>query len=243
MDNSDKTILQLYKEHQGKVSDKWTRYLLEYDILFDKLRDKPVRMLEIGVQNGGGLEIWAEYFKNGRQFIGCDINPDCAVLQFEDPRIKLVIGDANTSLTQEEILSYSPELDIVNDDGSHCSSDIIKSFLRYFPHLTDDGIYVVEDLHASYWKEYEGGLFDPYSSIAFFKRLVDLINSEHWGVDRNCEDILAGFRKTYDVDVQADLLQHIHSVQFINSLCIIQKSPPPENKLGARIVAGVTASR
>jgi cephalosporin hydroxylase len=157
MDNGDKTIVQLYKEHKGKVSDKWTRYLIEYDLLFNQFRDKPVRMLEIGVQNGGGLEIWAEYFKNGKQFIGCDINPDCANLCFEDPRIKLVIGDANTSLVQEEILSFSPELDIVNDDGSHRSSDIIKSFRRYFPSLSDGGIYVVEDLHASYWKEYEGG--------------------------------------------------------------------------------------
>src|SRR5512136_2032510 len=112
MYSGDKTIEQLYKEHKGKVSDKWTRYLLEYDLLFEKFRDKPVRMLEIGVQNGGGLEIWAEYFRNGSKFIGCDIDSNCAALRFDDPRIKLVIGDANVDATQEEILSHSPVLDI-----------------------------------------------------------------------------------------------------------------------------------
>jgi GT2 family glycosyltransferase len=242
MDNGDKTIVQLYKEHKGKVSDKWTRYLFEYDLLFEQFQDKPVRMLEIGVQNGGGLEIWAEYFKNGKQFIGCDINPDCANLCFEDPRIKMVVGDANHSLTQEKILTFSPELDIVNDDGSHRSSDIIKSFLRYFPSLTDGGIYVVEDLHASYWKEYEGGLFDPYSSMAFFKRLVDIINCEHWGIERNCADILAGFRNQYGIDIQAEILEHIHAIKFVNSLCVIQKAPSFENKLGGRVVAGDIAA-
>ncbi len=238
MENSNKTIVQLYSEHSGKVSDKWTRYLLEYDLLFRHLKDKHVRLLEIGVQNGGGLEIWSDYFGDGLKFIGCDINPECAALRFDDPRIHFVLGDANTDTTQEEILSISRELDIVIDDGSHCSGDIIRSFLRYFPNIVDGGIYVAEDLHASYWREYEGGLFDPYSSISFFKRLIDIINSEHWGVERNRVDILAGFQEKYHVEVQTELLEHVHSILFINSLCVILKSPPPDNKLGTRFVAG-----
>lgn len=238
MEKRDRTIVQLYSEHSGKVSDKWTRYLSEYDLLFRHLKDKHVRLLEIGVQNGGGLEIWSDYFGDGLKFIGCDINPECAALRFDDPRIHFVLGDANTSTTQEEILSISRELDIVIDDGSHCSGDIIRSFLRYFPNIVDGGIYVAEDLHASYWREYEGGLFDPYSSIAFFKRLIDIINSEHWGVERNRVDILAGFQEKYGVEVQIELLEHVHSILFINSLCIILKSPPSDNRLGTRFVAG-----
>jgi hypothetical protein len=199
-------------------------------------------MLEIGVQNGGGLEIWAKYFQKGAIFIGCDVNPDCAALQFDDPRIKLVIGNANSDQTQKEILSHSPELDIVIEDGSHFSSDVIASFLRYFPNLVDGGIYVAEDLHTSYWENYEGGLFAPLSSISFFKRLVDIINSEHWGVERNRSEILAGFREKYEVEVKPEILDHIHSIKFVNSLCIILKSPPPENRLGTRFIAGSTAA-
>ena len=57
-----KSLFELYREHQGKVSDKWSIYLSEYDRLFSSYRDRPVRMLEIGIQNGGSLEIWSKYF-------------------------------------------------------------------------------------------------------------------------------------------------------------------------------------
>jgi hypothetical protein len=43
------------------------------------------------------------------------------------------------------------------------------------------GIYIVEDLCCSYWQDFEGGLNDEASSMAFFKSLVDVINHEHWG--------------------------------------------------------------
>jgi hypothetical protein len=238
MNNPAKTLTQLYNEHTGKVSDKWTRYLAEYDLLLSPWRDRPIRLLEIGVQNGGGLEIWAEYFKNASRFVGCDIDPNCAQLQFSDPRISFVLGDVNTDSTQEEILPLLPEFDLLIDDGSHRSSDIVKSFLRYFPYVVDGGLYVVEDLHASYWQEFEGGLFDPFSAISFFKRLVDIINSEHWGTVRSPAGILAGFLEKYGLDVNNEILQHIHSIKFINSLCIIQKSSPADNKLGIRIIAG-----
>ena len=69
-----KSLLQLYEEHQGKVSDKWNLYLSEYDRLFSSYRDQPIRLLEIGVQNGGSLDIWPRYFINGEKFVGCDFD-------------------------------------------------------------------------------------------------------------------------------------------------------------------------
>ena len=85
-------------------------------------------------------------------------------------------------------------------------------------------------------------LFDPFSSITFFKRLVDIINFEHWGVARPPSDILAGFREKYGVEVDDKILQHIHSIKFVNSLCIILKSQPSENNLGPRFLAGQFAT-
>jgi SAM-dependent methyltransferase len=241
MSLSSKTIVQLYQEHAGKVTDKWSRYLSEYDSLLAPYRNQPVRLLEIGVQNGGSLEIWSKFFEHGVKFIGCDIDPACAALKFNDPRIELIIGDANLNATEEMILASSSDFDIIIDDGSHRSGDIVRSFLKYFPVLKDNGLYVVEDIHASYWQEYEGGLFSPFSSISFFKRLVDVINHDHWGINRSPSDLLAGFSHQYEVTSNEEILQHIHSVEFINSLCIIRKSSPPENSLGTRIMAGTQA--
>jgi cephalosporin hydroxylase len=170
---SGKTLEEIYAEHRGKVSDKWSAYLTEYDRIFQEYREKPVKLLEIGVQNGGSLEAWSRYFPNALKIVGCDIDPKCASLGYEDPRIAVVIGDANSDDAQAAILEHAPALDIIIDDGSHRSSDVIKSFARYFPYLTNGGVYAVEDLHCSYWKEFQGGLYDPFSSVTFFKRLAD----------------------------------------------------------------------
>src|SRR6185295_1187476 len=233
-----KTLEQFYADHVGKVSDKWSLYLNEYDRILGAYRNKPVRLLEIGIQNGGSLEIWSKYFPHAQKLVGCDINPGCAGLSYEDPRIAVVVRDANSDAAQAAILRHAPVFDVILDDGSHRSSDIVKSFARYFPHLTDDGVYIAEDLHCSYWEDFEGGLFDPFSSITFFKRLADVISHEHWGIEKNSVDILSGIFSKYGFQMDAKVLQNVHSVEFINSMCVVRKAKSEQNRLGSRIIAG-----
>ena len=57
-----KSLKDLYKNHSGKVSDKWTIYLEQYDEKLKKYQDLPIKLLEIGVLNGGSLEIFSKYF-------------------------------------------------------------------------------------------------------------------------------------------------------------------------------------
>jgi glycosyltransferase involved in cell wall biosynthesis len=235
---ADKTLKQICEEHEGKVSDKWSVYIDEYDRILSPYRKKHVRLLEIGIQNGGSLEIWSKYFPRAQNLVGCDINPDCSSLRYENPCIAVVPGDANSDETQAAILRHSPAFDVILDDGSHRSSDIVKSFTRYFPILADGGVFVAEDLHCSYWETYEGGLFDPYSSIAFFKRLADVISHEHWGVDKSRAEILQGIFSKYGAHMEEEVLERVHSVEFINSMCIVRKASPESNRLGARIIAG-----
>ncbi len=233
-----KRMKRLYAEHRGKVSDKWSLYFSAYDRLMAPYRSKPVRLLEIGVQNGGSLEIWLRYFANAEKVVGCDINPNCGALNYDDPRISVVIGDVDTDQSEEQILSHAPSFDIVIDDGSHRSSDIVRSFARYFRHLKDDGIYVVEDMHCGYWEEYEGGCNAPHSSVSFFKRLADLTNFEHFGTPITRSAFLEGFGASYGIDFDDDELEKVNAVEFSNSLCIVRKGSPSKNTLGTRFVAG-----
>ncbi len=233
-----KELRKLYEDHKGKVSDKWSGYLAEYDRIFGEYRDRHIQFMEIGIQNGGSLEIWSKYFCNAQKLIGCDINPECAKLSYYDSRIEVVVGDANSNEVQAAVLAHAPSLDVIIDDGSHRSSDIVKSFARYFQYLADGGVYVAEDLHCTYWKEFEGGLYDPYSSITFFKHLADIANHEHWGIGKAPSDLLGGFFAMYGFKMDDEVLQHIHSVEFINSMCVIRKSKPELNKIGARFIAG-----
>ena len=235
-----KSFQQICGQHDGLVSDKWESYLSIYDHIGAEIQDLPVRLLEIGVQNGGSLELWKEYFIFGQLFVGCDINPECADINFNDKRIRIVVGDVTSDKVQNEILNISSSFDMIIDDGSHKSSDIVKTFTRYFPYLNDKGIYIVEDLHCSYWKNFEGGLYNPLSSLAFFKRLTDVLNHEHWGVSKKSTDILKGFFDEYNCKIDNESLQHIHSIKFYNSICIIKKSKPKFNVLGTRRIIGET---
>ncbi|WP_167448930.1 class I SAM-dependent methyltransferase [Mesorhizobium hawassense] len=232
------SLRQLYDTHDGKVSDKWPAYLAEYDRIFAQHRDRPVRILEIGVQNGGSLEILARYFPQAAMIVGCDIDPTCGTLRFDDDRIAVVVGDVNDDETERRIVGLAEQFDIVIDDGSHRSADIIRAFARYFPYVAQTGMYIVEDLHCSYWRDYEGGLYDPLSSLSFFKRLVDVINNEHWGLDLPGSQALAVFAEAHNVTFDDAQLASIHAVRFLNSLCIVAKRPTQENRLGARLVEG-----
>ena len=234
-----KSLLELYKSHTGKVSDKWELYLTEYDRLFAPYRDETISLLEIGIQNGGSLEIWSQYFPNASTLVGCDINPDCGNLSFDDPRISVVVGDATTPEVVANVLAQSAKFDLIIEDGSHISSDIVKAFALYFPSLKSGGLFVAEDLHCSYWSEYEGGIYHPYSSISFFKHIADMINHEHWGVEKKRTELIAGFKELNNIELSESILAEISSVEFVNSVCIVRKSNKNLNYLGDRVIAGL----
>jgi len=233
-----RTLRKLFTEHEGKVSDQWSLYLKEWDRLFAPYRDGVIRLLEIGVQNGGSLEVWGKYFERAERIVGCDIDPRCKQLRYDDDRIVVIVGDANSDDCQSEILQRAPTLDVIIDDGSHRSSDIVRSFARYFPHLNDNGIYVLEDTHCSYWEEFEGGMHSPLSSVAFFKRLADVVNYEHWRNNKPRAELISKFAMEFGIEFNDLELARIHSIEFVNSLCIVKKLPPEQNVLAMRLIVG-----
>ena len=232
-----KSIKDLYQKHRGKVSDKWSIYLDVYEEKLNQFQKLPIKLFEIGILNGGSLEIFSKYFSNAKLILGCDIDPKCKNLQYRESNIKVIVGDVNAESTKNEVNKFD-KFDLIVDDGSHNSDDIVKTFCNYFNHLKDGGLFIIEDLHCSYWREHKGGLFYPISSINFFKKLVDIINYEHWGIDKKKEWLLRGFTSNYKIDIANLAFDQIHSIEFFNSLCFIKKKPHQYNKLGKRVVVG-----
>lgn len=225
----------------GKVSDKWTSYLEIYDRILRKYQRATCSILEVGVQNGGALEIYAEYFQRAKIIVGCDVNPNCAKLQYGDSRIRLVVGDATAAETIEKIVAIEPSFDIIIDDASHQSADIIKTFVYLYPKLKHDGIYVIEDLHAGYWKEYGGGLQERKSAIRFMYALADICNFEHWGLNISRFDYVKDFNIVDNSLTIEDELATIKSVHFYNSVCVVHKSRSLDKDLGLRSISGSVA--
>lgn len=234
----ENSLKELYESHVGKVSDKWMSYLDFYSEIFSAHRLDSIRILEIGVQNGGSLEIWAKYFPNAKNIVGCEIVPAAGDLNFDDSRISVIVGDANASETVEKIRTLTHEFDIIIDDGSHRSDDIVRSFALYFPLLRDGGIFIAEDLHCAYWKDYQGGIEAPFSSMNFFKRLTDLVNREHWGGELGSDELLEYYAQTYGAEFLAAALDRVSEIRFRNSICMVVKGAEGANNLGLREVVG-----
>ena len=238
---NERSVEKLHRNKVGKASDKWESYLSYYDLLFGPLKNDPVSMLEIGVQNGGSLETWAEYFKKGERFIGCDIDPKCGALQYDDPRISIVIGDANAANTFHAIRAIKQSFDIVIDDGSHVSTDVINGFINYFPMVKPGGLYVVEDTHTLYNDQFGGGILNEYGAYSFFKRLVDVVSFQFWGDQVSINTYLRTFF-TLPSTPAFILDGWIDSVEFRNSIITIRKaSKPGHDKLGKRVLVGDSA--
>lgn len=234
---------ELFCLHKNNIADKWEGYLPVYDRLFAELRDKCSRLLEIGINAGGSLEVYAKYFSSAEVVAGIDINQNCAKIQFNDPRIALFIGDA-TQDSARAVLQKSLQLfDLIIDDGSHQSGDIIRAFLNLVGLLAPGGVYVVEDLHCSYWSEFKGGLKHPMSAIAFFKRLIDVVNHEHWNSGLTVLQYLCEFG-IHDVHPESlERIKTIQSIEFHNSICIMRFAHFSRERLvGKRICRGAVAA-
>ncbi len=233
-------LIDIIKNHDKNVFDKWELYINVYEDIFSRYKELPINILEIGSQNGGFLDIMAKYFKNAKNIIGIEINEKFKDVEFEDNRIKTVVGDSEDISTKDKVLELAEgeKFNIIIDDASHVSSNIIKNFLMYFPLLKENGIYIIEDLHTSYWKEFEGGIYEKYSSINFLKALVDIINYEHWRINKLRGFVLRYFYEKLNTIIDEFELAKIKSITFFNSLAIIEKDIESNNVIGKHIVRG-----
>jgi hypothetical protein len=237
---SENLLASLFATHIGKYSDKWSSYLDVYWNLFAPIRQSEIDVLEIGIQNGGSLEIWAEFFPNAKTLIGFDNDPKCKDLEFEDPRIKVFVDDAGTEQAGTTVKQTSSNLGVVIDDGSHISKDIIRSFLIFFPQLKPGGLYVIEDLHASYWHDWQGGISHPDSSIQFLKLLADVVNFDHWGISSMRTELFDMIPSTSGL-LSENTFAEIESVLFLDSVCVIRKKTQNYIGLGRRVGSGSEA--
>ncbi len=229
-----------FNRFDGYISDKWESYFSVYDLFFSKFKHKKINLLEIGVQNGGSLEVWGNYFQSSKVIVGSDINIKCKALKFKNKKIKIIIGDIKKSFVRKKITDLAEGFDIIIDDGSHVSQDINKTFLYFYPYLKPGGVYLIEDLHCSYWKKYGGGLLEKQSSINFLKLFIDVLNFESWGMTfKKLNSLRFGYPGTKK-NIQVNKFLDIESMHFYNSICVIIKGQA-RNTIGKRVVSGTKA--
>lgn len=118
-------------------------------------------VLEIGVQRGGGLEMFQDFFPMGR-VVGVDIDPDavwpegavCIVADQTDERLPDLVGGP---------------FDLIVDDASHDGEKTSITLNALFPLVKPGGYYVIEDWGVGF-PSWEG--FDD-SMLRLAVRLLD----------------------------------------------------------------------
>jgi len=193
-----------FKEH--RVINKWWHYFEIYNEYFEKFIGREVKILEIGIYKGGSLQMWKDYFGEKASIVGIDIDSQCK--QYEEERIHICIGSQDDSKFLEEVYAEFGPFDVVVDDGSHIMEHQIKSFEILFPLLKENGVYVCEDTHTSYWSRFGGALHQRNTWIEYSKGIVDEMNYCH--IDQD-DELFLQFRGM------------IRGIHFYDSMVVVEK--------------------
>jgi hypothetical protein len=119
--------------------------------------EREVKLLEIGVHEGGSLRLWRDYFPRG-SVTGIDLRPPEGLAGEE--RIRVFGGDqADIGFLSGVATEVAPEgFDIIIDDASHIGSLTRIAFWHLFDnHLKPSGLYVIEDWGTGYWEDWPDG--------------------------------------------------------------------------------------
>jgi len=178
-----KTLPEIFSRFHSPRSDKGSvhSYLETYEALFSPRKHQPIRLLEIGVDHGGSLALWAKYFTHDNcEFIGLDIKTPVRV---RDKRVRVYQGNATSFRFINEI---NGTFDIIIDDGSHVIEDQIRAFYLLSGRLTEGGIYVIEDLQSS----------DSVSTIDHLVGGFETVDLRH--IKNRYDDVLMIYRRQSD---------------------------------------------
>jgi hypothetical protein len=166
----------VFDNHTDRFSGKWKHYFDIYDRYLQRYIGKSFTLLEIGVSNGGSLQIWKKYFGDKVQIVGIDIDPKT---MYSESQIQTFCGSQSDPKFLDSVLRQVGVPDVIIDDGSHIQQDVIASFNFLFPILANNGVYIIEDTHTAYWHEWQGGITSPYNFVSIASRFTHDVNLQH----------------------------------------------------------------
>lgn len=177
------SLLSLFDKYgcdKGSLKHMYDRV---YEPALTPVRQKPFRMLEIGVFKGNSTEAFVEFCPNV-EIVAVDIftrvnMEEVSILQH--PRVHGCKCDSLREPTKEFVELAKDGFDVIIDDGLHTHEAQWKTFKNFIPFLKVAGSYFIEDVwpydrmtekeKQHYWlKKYA-----PAFSEEEYQRLLDAI--------------------------------------------------------------------
>ena len=124
---------------------KTHNYTILYEKYFKKIRNREIKILELGSHEGRGLASLYYYFPNSK-LCGANINP--FQMRYHAERMDEIYIDVSSKKILKNFNKYfDKEFDIIIDDASHNLKDILQTLPMLFKNLKAGGFYVIEDIN------------------------------------------------------------------------------------------------
>jgi hypothetical protein len=160
--------------------------------------------------------MWREYLGPQARIIGVDLNP--AAKMWEQHGFEIFIGDQASEAFWHQFFNAVGPVDVLIDDGGHTNLQQIVTVHSAVKHIRDGGVLIVEDVHASYFREFG----NPWgrSFIGFTSKIVGAVNSRAAALKTR--------RERYANRVhQVSFFESIVALHINTTLC--KKSSPTSN--------------
>jgi len=218
-----------FRENDKRLIHKWVHYFDIYHRHFARFRGKKVVVLEFGVSQGGSLQMWRKYFGRKARIYGVDIDPRCQDLGGR--RTKIFIGDQEDRDFLRMVAEETGPIDVLIEDGGHKMGQQIATFEELYPRVKEGGVFLIEDLHTSYWSKYGGGFRKPGTFVEYAKNLTDQLNAWH---SKEPGLVVDSFTRS------------TRSMHFYDSIIVFEKGrveKPHAERTGQRTLGGIGQAR
>jgi hypothetical protein len=137
-------LLSFFMNNKGRWTQRWLDYFPVYERHFAPFKNSAVTVLEIGVNKGGSLAMWRDYFGPEATIIGVDINESCRIL--ENDGFLIEIGDQADETLGDKLgakVGLEPTSDArLKRDIDHIATRSDGLPIYSFKYLWDDEVYV-----------------------------------------------------------------------------------------------------
>lgn len=209
------TLDELALKHGTDKASSHHDYCRIYEPLFERRRHEAIDVMEVGVYGGASINLWLEYF-DAAQIYAVDIVNG---FQSDNPRFHFIQGNQGSRVFWSRLdpLLY---FDLVIDDGSHYTYDVVTTFEHLWNRLREGGLYIIEDCFTFYHKFYRKTNFGP----EWFQSFIDAANMGGKAFYGYPGDSVPNRPLT-------DLEEQVEWVQFHKGLVIIKKRTGKPNLL------------
>ena len=137
------------------MTDKNTThsYLELYESLLEPIKNTSGNILEIGVQHGGSIKLWNDYFPNAIIY-GCDVKDNVKINELKTNKKIFLNLDENAYRKEYVEKNFkNKKFDFLLDDGPHTLDSQEKFIELYSVLLSENGILIIEDVAKINWLE------------------------------------------------------------------------------------------